>query len=195
MTNAAQHGATPNVTFNISAPAGYGNGSAKFADMDSVRTLGQLWRVGPDIWNYGDGKDPWNQAVDPNGGYNFGAYQSFDNTLELSRYQGPGTWNDADMLLIGDNGMTIAEERSQLALFSELAAPLVISTDARSSSPHTSRLIRPRPRISTRRSRSWATPRSSPSTRTRWAPAATGWSAEGRTATALWPRPAASTWS
>ncbi|WP_035804951.1 alpha-galactosidase [Kitasatospora mediocidica] len=135
VTNAANAGTpTPNVMFNISAPAGLGNGGAKFASMDSVRGLGQLWRVGPDIWNYGDGKDPWNQAL-PSGGYNFGAYQSFDNTLELSRYQGPGSWNDADMLLIGDNGMTTAEERSQLALFSSLAAPLVISTDARKFEP------------------------------------------------------------
>lgn len=133
VTSAANAGkATPNVTFNISAPAGYGNGSTKFASMNWVRGLGQLWRVGPDIWNYGDGKNPWNI---PLAGYNFGAYQSFDNSLELSRYQGPGNWNDADMLLIGDNGMTTAEERSQMALFSALAAPLVISTDARKFQP------------------------------------------------------------
>ncbi|MFE9428317.1 ricin-type beta-trefoil lectin domain protein [Kitasatospora sp. NPDC006697] len=126
--------ARPNVSFDISAPAGYGNGSAKFASMNWVRPLGQLWRVGPDIWNYGDGKDPWNQAL-PSGGYNFGAYQSFDNTVELSRYQGPGNWSNPDMLLIGDNGMTTAEERSQMSLFSALAAPLVISTDARKFEP------------------------------------------------------------
>lgn len=122
----------PNIAFNISAPAGYNNGSAKFASMNWVRPLGQLWRVGPDIWNYSSGTDPWNQALS---GYNVGAYQSFDNSLELSRYQGPGNWNDADMLLIGDNGMTTAEERSQMALWSELAAPLVISTDARKFEP------------------------------------------------------------
>jgi alpha-galactosidase len=133
VTNANNGGtAKPDVTFNISAPAGYGNGSAKFASMNWVRPLGQLWRVGPDIWNYPQGGDPWNQALS---GYNFGAYQSFDNTVELSRYQGPGTWNDADMLLIGDNGMTTAEERSQMSLFSALAAPLVISTDARKFEP------------------------------------------------------------
>ncbi|GAA1273625.1 ricin-type beta-trefoil lectin domain protein [Kitasatospora nipponensis] len=129
-TNAGSAG--HNIAFNISAPAAYGNGSTKYAAMSWVRPLGQQWRVGPDIWNYGDGKDPWNQ---PLAGYNFGAYQSFDNTLELSRYQGPGNWNDADMLLIGDNGMTTAEERSQMSLFSALAAPLVISTDARKFEP------------------------------------------------------------
>jgi alpha-galactosidase len=132
LNTAVAGAAAPNVAFNISAPAAYGNGSTKFAAMNWVRTLGQLWRIGPDIWNYGDGQDPWNQALS---GYNLGAYQSFDNALELSRYQGPGNWNDADMLLIGDNGMTTAEERSQMSLFSALAAPLVISTDARKFEP------------------------------------------------------------
>ncbi|HEY3006260.1 MAG TPA: ricin-type beta-trefoil lectin domain protein, partial [Kribbellaceae bacterium] len=132
VTNAAPYGATPNVVFNISAPAAYGNGSTKFSVMNWVRGLGQLWRIGPDIWNYGDGKNPWNV---PLSGYNFGAYQSFDNSVELSRYNGPGNWNDPDMLLIGDNGMTNAEERSQLALWSALGAPLKVSTDARKFSP------------------------------------------------------------
>jgi alpha-galactosidase len=78
--------------------------------------------------------NPWNQQIRP-GGYNIGAYQSFDYSVEMSRYQGPGNWNDADMLMIGDNGMTTAEERSQMSLFSALAAPLVISTDARKFEP------------------------------------------------------------
>ncbi|AUG81979.1 hypothetical protein CFP65_7398 [Kitasatospora sp. MMS16-BH015] len=138
VTNANAAGsATPNVAFDISAPAGYGNGSTKFASMNWVRPLGQLWRVGPDIYNdYDNGAtDPWNQPLGVQSGYNFGAYQSFDNSLELSRYQGPGNWSNPDMLLIGDNGMTTAEERSQMSLFSALAAPLTISTDARKFEP------------------------------------------------------------
>jgi len=138
VTNANNAGnPTPNVMFNISAPAAYGNGATKFNAMTWVRGLGQLWRVGPDIYNdYDNGAtNPWNQPLGVQSGYNFGAYQSFDNTLELSRYNGPGNWNDADMLLIGDNGMTTAEERSQMSLFSALGAPLVISTDARKFSP------------------------------------------------------------
>ncbi|MGF1426610.1 ricin-type beta-trefoil lectin domain protein [Kitasatospora sp. LaBMicrA B282] len=129
--------AAPNVMFDISAPAAYGNGPTKFAAMDWVRGLGQLWRVGPDIYNDQDNAatDPWNEPLGVQSSYNVGAYQSFDNSLELSRYQGPGNWNDADMLLIGDNGMTTAEERSQMSLFSALAAPLVISTDARKFEP------------------------------------------------------------
>jgi alpha-galactosidase len=135
--SAAAGAARPNISFDISAPAGYGNGSAKFSSMEWVRPLGQLWRVGPDIYNdYDNGAtDPWNEPLGVQSSYNFGAYQSFDNTVELSRYQGPGNWSNPDMLLIGDNGMTTAEERSQMSLFSALAAPLTISTDARKFEP------------------------------------------------------------
>ncbi|MFE2912262.1 ricin-type beta-trefoil lectin domain protein [Kitasatospora indigofera] len=122
----------PNVLFNISTPAGMGNSSVKFAEMNWVRDLGQQWRIGPDIYNYKAATDPWDQKIS---GYNWGVYQTVDFSLELSRYQGPGNWNDPDMLLIGDNGMTTAEERSQMSLFSAMAAPLVISTDARKFSP------------------------------------------------------------
>ncbi|KQV12604.1 MULTISPECIES: alpha-galactosidase [unclassified Kitasatospora] len=138
VTNANNAGTPrPNVMFNISAPAAYNNGATKSAAMNWVRGLGQLWRVAPDIWNDRDNgvTDPWSQPLGVQSSYNFGAYQSFDATVDLSRYQGPGNWNDADMLLIGDNGMTTAEERSQMSLFSALAAPLVISTDARKFSP------------------------------------------------------------
>ncbi|AHH99721.1 alpha-galactosidase [Kutzneria albida] len=131
--NAAAGGRkTPNVLFNESAPAAYNNGATKFDVMNWVRDHGQQWRVGPDIWNYAASTDPWDKALS---GYNFGAYQSFDTTVDLARYQSPGNWNDADMLLIGDNGMSSAEERSQLALWSAMAAPLFISTDARKFTP------------------------------------------------------------
>lgn len=133
VTNANNAGKkTPNVLFNESTPAAYNNGATKYDAMTWVRAHGQQWRVGPDIWNYAAATDPWNQTL---AGYNFGAYQSFDNTVDLARYQAPGNWTDPDLLLIGDNGMTSAEERSQLALWSAMAAPLVISTDARKFQP------------------------------------------------------------
>ncbi len=138
VTNANKAGTpTPNVLFDISAPAGYGNGPTKFADMETVRSLGQVWRTGPDIWTDDDNgaSDPWNEAIGIQSSYNMGAYQAFDNSLDIARYNSPGNWNDPDMLLIGDNGMTTPEERSQMSLFSILGAPLVISTDARKFEP------------------------------------------------------------
>lgn len=133
-TAVANHSGARNILFDISAPAGEGPGSGLYSDLDWVRTLGQTWRIGPDIWTYGDGSDPWGQPFS-SGAYQMGPYASYDYALDLSRYQGPGNWNNPDMLLIGDNGMTTAEERSQMSLWSILGAPLVISSDARKFEP------------------------------------------------------------
>ncbi|MFC4906685.1 ricin-type beta-trefoil lectin domain protein [Actinomadura gamaensis] len=121
------------ILFNESAPAGVGPASsAKYQTMDWVRGLGQMWRVSPDIavW-HGTNTSAWDW---PHGGdyYEGGVLQNFTDTVALARYNGPGNHNDADQLLIGDNGqLTPAEQRSQFALWSAMGSPLVISTDVR----------------------------------------------------------------
>jgi len=95
-----------------------------------------MWRVAPDIriTHLGpDGRplyDPWsfNDAAQ---GYEEGVYQAYTDTIALSRYMTPGNWNDADQLLIGDSGLTTAEERSQMGLWSMMGTPLIISADLR----------------------------------------------------------------
>ena len=47
----------------------------------------------------------------------------------LSQYAGPGLWNDPDMLEIGNGGLTQDESRTQLSLWSLLAAPLLAGND------------------------------------------------------------------
>lgn len=42
---------------------------------------------------------------------------------------GPGAWNDPDMLLIGNYGLSIEQSRLQMAIWSILAAPLLMSAD------------------------------------------------------------------
>ena len=42
-----------------------------------------------------------------------------------------GAWNDPDMLVIGDFGLSEAQERAQMAFFSLWASPLTISADIR----------------------------------------------------------------
>jgi alpha-galactosidase len=121
------------ILFNESAPAGYGPASSeKYNSMDWVRTLGQMWRVSPDIavW-HGDNASAWSW---PHGGdyYEGGVYQNLTDNIALARYNGPGNHNDADMLLIGDNNqLTLAEQRSQFALWSAMGSPLMISSDIR----------------------------------------------------------------
>jgi alpha-galactosidase len=44
---------------------------------------------------------------------------------------GPGGWNDPDMMLIGNGGLNVDEIRTHMALWSMLAAPLIIGNDLR----------------------------------------------------------------
>ncbi|KAK9799718.1 hypothetical protein WJX73_003682 [Symbiochloris irregularis] len=53
-----------------------------------------------------------------------------DNTVGLSRFAGPGHWNDPDMLEVGV-GMSLPEQRSHFALWALLKAPLIIGADLR----------------------------------------------------------------
>ncbi|PYC78710.1 hypothetical protein C7C46_15560 [Streptomyces tateyamensis] len=129
----ATAGHSRKILFNESAPAGAGPASAtKYQTMDWVRGLGQMWRVSPDInvW-HPNPADSWDSphAAD---WYEGGIYQNFTDTVALARYNSPGNANDADMLLIGDNGqLTLPEQRTQFAVWSAMGSPLMISTDVR----------------------------------------------------------------
>ncbi|PYD75173.1 hypothetical protein CFR71_10615 [Novacetimonas pomaceti] len=125
------------ILFDESAPAEFGpTDPLKYQSMQWVRGLGQMWRVAPDIaTTRPDAQghpmdDPW-VVHDPARAGLDGVYQAFTDTVALSRYVGPGNWNDADQLLPGDNGLTTAEERSQMGLWSIMGAPLVLSADVR----------------------------------------------------------------
>ncbi|XP_032520190.2 alpha-N-acetylgalactosaminidase [Danaus plexippus] len=48
---------------------------------------------------------------------------------EIAKYAGPGRWNDPDMLLIGNFGLSLDQARVQMAVWSILAAPLLMSVD------------------------------------------------------------------
>ncbi|KAI6220753.1 Alpha-galactosidase [Aphelenchoides besseyi] len=52
------------------------------------------------------------------------------NQDEYVQYHGPGQWFDPDMLVIG-NGLTAAESRTQMAIWSAWSAPLIMSNDLR----------------------------------------------------------------
>lgn len=50
---------------------------------------------------------------------------------KLSLAHGPGHWNDPDMLIIGNFGLSYGQSRAQMALWSIMAAPLIMSSDLR----------------------------------------------------------------
>ncbi|MBO0840355.1 MAG: hypothetical protein J2O49_06015, partial [Sciscionella sp.] len=88
---------------------------------------GQLWRFGSDIY------DGWPSVLEN--------YRE-DNTPGLPARGGPGHWNDADMLEIGNGGMTDLEYQTQFVLWSEMASPLLLSTDLAKLTPAELNIVR-----------------------------------------------------
>lgn len=58
-----------------------------------------------------------------------------NNANSLRKFASPGAWHDADMLIIGDFGLTIGQAQAQFALWAILASPLLVSADLRSIRP------------------------------------------------------------
>jgi len=52
-----------------------------------------------------------------------------DRQAELHPYSGPGHWNDPDMLQFSNGSLTYSQNKSHLAMWSMLAAPLFLGTD------------------------------------------------------------------
>ncbi|XP_072943058.1 alpha-N-acetylgalactosaminidase-like isoform X2 [Epargyreus clarus] len=75
-----------------------------------------LWR------NYDDIMDSWQSLTNISDWF-------AENQDELVQYAGPGHWNDPDMLLIGNYGLSWDQARVQMAVWSILAAPLLMSVD------------------------------------------------------------------
>jgi alpha-galactosidase len=119
-SQALLHSGRPMV-FSESAPAYVCCSGANFDnELSWISTTGNLWRFGSDIY------DAWPSILT-----NFDQ----DNTPGLAALAGPGHWNDADMFEIGNGGLTLTEEQTQFTLWSEMASPLLLSTDLAKLSP------------------------------------------------------------
>ena len=115
------------IVFSESAPA-YFQGTPEWYDVLSwVRYYGQLWREGSDMANY--------HAKDPDAPRFPSVLWNYAYNLPLGRFQKPGNWNDPDFIIGGDSGLSLAESRSQLALWSMMSAPLILSSDVAKLSP------------------------------------------------------------
>ncbi|GAC1361905.1 MAG: hypothetical protein NVSMB3_10140 [Acidobacteriaceae bacterium] len=55
----------------------------------------------------------------------------------LSKFAGPGHWNDPDMLEVGNGGMNLVEYRTHMSLWAMLAAPLLAGNDLAKMTPET----------------------------------------------------------
>ena len=78
-----------------------------------------------------------------------GIMASLDAATNLSRFAGPGGWNDPDMLVVGLNnkgnikggGCNDIEYRSQMSMWCMLSAPLMIGCDIRTMSESTKSIL------------------------------------------------------
>ena len=137
---AAQHEALEKVGRPIilseSAPA-YFQGTPEWYDVLSwVGKYGQLWREGTDIATYHAHPIPERfRRMFPQ----LTRYQSmlwnYSYNLPLGRFQKPGNWNDADFIIAGDIGMSVPESRTQMALWSMMSAPLILSSEVAKLTP------------------------------------------------------------
>lgn len=84
---------------------------------------GKVWKWGPQV-----GGNLWRTTGDISD--NYGRMTSIGfREAGLSRYAGPGKWNDPDILEVGNGGMTPDEERTHFSLWAILAAPLIAGND------------------------------------------------------------------
>ncbi|TPG43462.1 glycoside hydrolase family 27 protein [Sphingomonas koreensis] len=88
---------------------------------------GNLWRATGDIWDHWQG---------PNAnGYSLGVMDIADLDAPLWPFAGPGHWNDADMLEVGNGGMTDDEYRAHFSLWAMLASSLMAGNDVAHMTP------------------------------------------------------------
>ncbi|XP_077518801.1 alpha-N-acetylgalactosaminidase-like [Amblyomma americanum] len=87
-----------------------------------------LWR------NYMDIADTW-QSVESVIDY----YAANQNALTAAA--APGRWNDPDMLVIGNFGLSYDQSKAQMALWAIMAAPLLMSNDLRRMRPEFKQIL------------------------------------------------------
>lgn len=88
-----------------------------------------LWR------NYGDIDDSFESMNDIVQWYAL----KQDN---LALYHKPGSFNDPDMLIIGNYGLSYNQAQAQMALWSILSAPLIMSVDLRDIKPEFEEILK-----------------------------------------------------
>lgn len=94
--------------------------------------IGHMWRVTPDIRDCYQCKFDW-------GGV--GVLDIIDIMADLYPYAGPGHWNDAEMLEIGNGGMSRDEYITHFSMWCMLATPLMAGNDLRKMDAETKEIL------------------------------------------------------
>ncbi len=94
-----------------------------------------VWR-----WGASTGGNLWRTTGDIEDKYASMAAIGFGQA-GLSKFAGPGHWNDPDMLEVGNGGMTAQEYRTHMSLWAMLAAPLLAGNDLAKMTPETLQIL------------------------------------------------------
>lgn len=79
--------------------------------------IAQVWRTTEDI-SYNPGRVEWENVV-----------RNFELNARHATFTGPNSWNDPDMLEVGNGGLTPSESCTQYSMWAISAAPLWLGTD------------------------------------------------------------------
>eukprot|EP00698_Gefionella_okellyi_P025551 TRINITY_DN9404_c0_g1_i1.p1 TRINITY_DN9404_c0_g1~~TRINITY_DN9404_c0_g1_i1.p1 ORF type:complete len:395 (+),score=66.77 TRINITY_DN9404_c0_g1_i1:366-1550(+) len=109
------------IVYSCSWPAYLGNDEASKPFQSFLDADCNLWR------NWDDIQCNWQSLASII--EHWGTYSEV-----LAKWAGPGHWNDPDMLLIGNTCINDDEARTQMAIWSIIAAPLIMGNDLRNVS-------------------------------------------------------------
>jgi alpha-galactosidase len=96
---------------------------------------GSVWKWGPTV-----GGNSWRTTDDIEDSYMSMSNIGFSQA-GLSKYAGPGHWNDPDMLEVGNGGMKYNEYLTHMSLWAMLAAPLLAGNDLSKMTPETKSIL------------------------------------------------------
>lgn len=100
----------------------YTAGKKDFVNYTAVREACNSWRIFDDV------AGNWNSIA------SIIRYVD-ENQHVLAAAQGPGAWNDPDMLVVGLPNITVDQAKVQMTLWSMWSAPLIMSNDLRTLQP------------------------------------------------------------
>ncbi|BFZ24206.1 hypothetical protein BsWGS_27245 [Bradybaena similaris] len=97
-------------------------------DYPRIANYCNIWR------NFDDIDDSWDSVQ--------GIIDFYGNDKgNFSGVAGPGNFNDPDMIIVGDKGLSPSEAQAQMAMWAIMAAPLFLSSDLRTIDPASRALI------------------------------------------------------
>ena len=102
---------------------------------DWAAPVGHSWRTTGDIWDCFD-------CVQDHGTWKSrGVLQILDLQAGLRIHAGPDHWNDADMMEVGNGGMSVNEDRAHFSIWAMIDSPLIAGNDVRKMSKETAAIL------------------------------------------------------